>query len=201
MIKAQDILTGLRSIANNYKLFAIIWHVIFYMFIIGLIARWVPSNKLIAALTCIPIISVAIFAWITGNPFNGIMFSVLAILILIFGLKASIQPINQSQLPFFIIGVLMVAFGLLYPHFIENNSIVKYFYATPVGLIPCPTLSVLIGFILMNNGFGSKSITLIFIAFGLFYGFFGVLKLAVKLDIFLITGTLALLTKYITDKI
>jgi hypothetical protein len=201
MIKAQDILTGLHAIANNYKSYAIIWHVIFYVFIIALIARWVPSNKLIAALTCIPIISVALFAWITGNPFNGIMFSVLAILILIFGLKASIQPINQSQLPFFIIGILMIAFGLLYPHFIETNSIVKYSYASPVGLIPCPTLSILIGFILLYNGFGSKSITLLFISFGLFYGFFGVLKLNVKLDIILILGTLALLTKYITDKI
>lgn len=199
MIKAQEILSGLHSITNTYKLYAIIWHAVFYLFIIALIAKWAPPNKLIAVLTCLPIVSVAIFAWITGNPFNGIIFSVLAILILIFGLKASIQPINQSQLPFFIIGILMIAFGLLYPHFIDTNSIVKYSYATPVGLIPCPTLSILIGFILLYNGFGSKSITLLFIAFGLFYGFFGVFKLAVKLDVILIFGTLTLLTKYITD--
>jgi len=35
------------------------------------------------------------------------------------------------------------------------------------------------------------------IAFGLFYGMFGVLKLAVYLDIFLLFGTFTLLLKYI----
>ncbi len=65
------------------------------------------------------------------------------------------------------------------------------------GLIPCPTLSILIGFLLLYNGFGSQSLTLTFIVFGLFYGIFGVLKLAVYLDIFLVFGAVSLLVKYI----
>jgi hypothetical protein len=197
MPKTQEILTGLNAIANEYSLFAILWHVIFYILIISLVARWVPSNRLFGTLICIPLFSVAVFAWLTGNPFNGTLFSIITILTLVFGLKAAQQPVSCSQLPFMIIGVIMIVFGLVYPHFIETGSFYKYLYASPVGLIPCPTLSILIGLILLFNGFGSQATTLTFIVFGLFYGFFGVLKLGVYLDLFLILGTLTLLTKYI----
>ncbi len=90
----------------------------------------------------------------------------------------------------------MIIFGLVYPHFLNTDSFFKYLYASPAGLIPCPTLSLLIGFALLYNGFGSQSITITLIAFGLFYGIFGVLKLTVYLDLFLLFGTVTLLIKY-----
>ena len=92
----------------------------------------------------------------------------------------------------------MIAFGLIYPHFLNTESFIKYFYASPLGLIPCPTLSVLIGFVLLYNGFGSNSISVAFIVFGLFYGIFGVFKLGVYLDLGLLFGTITLLIKYLT---
>jgi hypothetical protein len=196
MPKTEEIINGLHTIVNDYSIFAIIWHAVFYFLIAGLIAKWHPSNKLFGVLLCLPLVSVALFAWLSGNPFNGFIFSAMAILIFIFGIKASNQPIQLSQLPFMITGILMVVFGLVYPHFISADSFLKYFYTSPVGLIPCPTLSILIGFLLLYNGFGSQSITITFIAFGLFYGIFGVLKLAVYLDVFLILGSITLLVKY-----
>lgn len=196
MPKTEDIINGLQSVVNDYSTFAIVWHAIFYFLLTGLIAKWQPSNKLFGVLLCLPLVSVALFAWLSGNPFNGFVFSIMTILIFIFGFKASNQPIQISQVPFMIIGILMIVFGLIYPHFISANSIFKYFYASPVGLIPCPTLSILIGFLLLYNGFGSQPITITFIAIGLFYGIFGVLKLAVYLDIFLILGSITLLIKY-----
>lgn len=196
MLKSEEIIVGLQTIVNEYSLFSVVWHVVFYVLIAALIAKWRPSNQLFALLICLPAISVAIFAWLSGNPFNGTLFILLAILILIFGLKSSGQPVNVSQMPFVVVGILMIVFGLVYPHFIETNSVLKYLYASPVGLIPCPTLSILIGFALLFNGFGSQAITLTLIVFGLFYGIFGVLKLVVYLDLFLIFGTIALLIKY-----
>ena len=196
MPKTEEIINGLQSIVNDYSTFAIIWHAVFYFLMAGLIAKWQPSNKLFGILLCLPLISVSVFAWLSGNPFNGILFFIITILIFIFGLKTSNQPIHISQAPFMVIGILMIVFGLVYPHFINSSSFLKYFYASPVGLIPCPTLSILIGFLLLYNGFSSQSITITFIAFGLFYGIFGVLKLAVYLDIFLILGSITLLVKY-----
>jgi hypothetical protein len=100
-------------------------------------------------------------------------------------------------LPFVIAGILMIIFGLEYPHFVSHGSIFKYLYASPAGLIPCPTLSVVIGFLLLYNGLCSNSITLTLVILGLFYGIFGVLKLAVYLDLFLLFGAISLLVKYI----
>jgi hypothetical protein len=196
MPKTEEIINGLQSVVNDYLTFAIVWHAIFYFLLIGLIAKWQPSNKLFGVLLCLPLVSVALFAWLSGNPFNGFIFSIMAILIFIFGIKSSNQPIQVSQVPFMVTGILMIVFGLIYPHFISANSFLKYLYTSPVGLIPCPTLSILIGFLLLYNGFGSQPITITFIAFGLFYGIFGVLKLAVYLDIFLILGSIALLIKH-----
>jgi hypothetical protein len=197
MPKTEEILNGLQKIVNDYSTIAIIWHVIFYALVAALIFRWLPTNKLFGLLIFVPILSVALLAFLSGNPFNGILFSILAVLIIIFGLRASSQPVQTSQTIFMVIGILMIVFGLVYPHFINSDTFLKYLYASPVGLIPCPTLSILIGFLLLYNGFGSQSLTLTFIIFGLFYGIFGVLKLAVYLDIFLIFGSTALLVKYI----
>jgi hypothetical protein len=196
MPKTEEILSGLHKIVNDYSTIAIIWHVLFYALIAALFFRWMPTNRLFGLFICVPILSVAVLAFLSGNPFNGILFSILAVLILIFGLRASDQPVQTSQTIFMVIGILMIVFGLVYPHFIHPDSFLKYLYASPAGLIPCPTLSIIIGFILLYNGFGSQSLTLTFIVFGLFYGIFGVLKLAVYLDLFLVFGTIALIVKY-----
>lgn len=196
MIKAQEILNGLQRIANEYSTIAIIWHTVFYLIIIALLAKWHPSNRFLATLMCLPLLSVAILAYVSGNPFNGTIFSILSLLILYFGLKTSSQSISNSQWVFFITGIIMVVFGLIYPHFIDK-SLMKYLFSTPVGLIPCPTLSIIIGFVLIFNAFGSQAINLIFIVSGLFYGIVGVLKLGVYIDLFLIFGSLTLLLRYI----
>ncbi len=195
MPNAQEIKDGLQAIVNNNSRFAMIWHAVFYIVIMALMANWDPTNRLFVLFLSIPVLSVAVFAWLSGNPFNGTLFSLMTVLIFIFGLQSPAQPLSTSPLPFRIAGILMIVFGLVYPHFLRSHSILKYLYASPVGLIPCPTLSVLIGFVLLFNGF-APSVTLIFIGFGLFYGIFGVLKLAVYLDLFLVFGTITLLVKY-----
>ena len=198
MPKPQEILNGLQSIVTNYSRYAILWHMVFYFLIIALILKWTPSNRLMGVLISLPLLSVAIFAWLTGNPFNGMLFAIAFAAILILGFKCTGNPISTSTLTFLIVGIIMVTFGLVYPHFLETGSIVKYLYASPAGLIPCPTLSVLIGLLLIFNGFGSTYLTLSLIVLGLFYGLFGVFRLGVHLDLFLLCGTLALIGKYIS---
>lgn len=197
MPKTEEILNGIQGIVNNNSSVAIVWHVVLYALIIALLARWVPSTKLLLILLSLPLISVAIMAFTAGNPFNGTLFSILTVLTIFFGLKVSGQPVQTSGTVFMVIGILMIVFGLIYPHFVQEGSFVRYLYASPVGLIPCPTLSLLIGFLLVYNGFGSQSATLTFVIFGLFYGIFGVLKLGVYLDLFLVFGSLSLLVRYL----
>jgi hypothetical protein len=197
MLKAEEIISGLQSIVDDYSEAAMIWHVAFYILIVALIVKWRPSSRFLGILLCLPLLSVAVFAWLAGNPFNGTMFSLAALLILIFAIKSSNQPVTFSKLPFAVSGMVMIVFGIVYPHFINPGSIFTYLYASPAGLIPCPTISILTGLLLLINGSGFKSITITFVVLGLFYGVFGVFKLAVYLDLFLLFGSIILLIKYI----
>ncbi len=197
MLKSQEIINGLQAIVDDYVVFAIVWHLLFYGLIGALFAKWKPSNKLIALLLCLPLASVSLFALLAGNPFNGTVFAILVILIMVSARKIINQPIKYAHWPFIVTGVFMILFGLVYPHFISAGNLITYFYASPVGLIPCPTLSVIIGFVLLINGLGSNTIVAILTIAGLFYGVFGVFKLGVYLDLFLVFGSLSLFAKYI----
>jgi len=196
MLSSQEITDGLQKTVNDNPMLAIFWHAVIYAAIIAWFTTWQPSNRLLALSMCLPVLSVAILAWLSGNPFNGTTFLILSAFILIIGLRISLKPAALSEPVFVIAGILMVVFGLIYPHF-TGQTVVRHLYASPLGLIPCPTLSFLIGLILIFNGLGSKAIQLTLIGYGLFYGIFGILKLAVYVDLFLISGTLALLGKYI----
>lgn len=148
-------------------------------------------------LLCLPVISVAILAWSYSNPFNGVLFTLLAILIFALSFSATGIRVSFSTWHFIVIGSVMIAFGFVYPHFIKVNSLFEYLYASPVGLIPCPTLSILIGIILLFNPLGSPVLTWSFIVYGLFYGLFGVFKLGVALDLFLLFGSISLAVKHL----
>jgi hypothetical protein len=101
-------------------------------------------------------------------------------------------PVQRASNPAALIGLAAVAFGWVYPHFLEGGSSVRYLYAAPTGLVPCPTLSAVVGFALLAGGLGSRAWSLMLAAIGLFYGLFGTLRLGVFLDIGLIIGATAL---------
>jgi hypothetical protein len=86
----------------------------------------------------------------------------------------------------------MVVFGWIYPHFLETTSFVPYLYSAPLGLIPCPTLSMVVGLGLILGSFGSRGWTFTVGVVGLFYGLFGAVRLGVSLDWVLVVGALRL---------
>jgi hypothetical protein len=96
------------------------------------------------------------------------------------------------------IGIGLIAFGWLYPHFLQSQPMFMYVLAAPMGLIPCPTLAVLMGFTVLHSGF-SRGWSIAVAAFGLFYGVFGALRLDVWLDVGLLAGALYLLTTIVFE--
>ena len=85
----------------------------------------------------------------------------------------------------------MIAFGWGYPHFLEGHP-TSYLFAAPLGLLPCPSLSVASGFALLGNGLGARAWSITLSVLGLFYGLFGVLRLGVLIDIGLVGGAIVL---------
>jgi hypothetical protein len=197
MPTANEILDGLRAISNNYILISIYWHmVIYFSILLLLLVLWRPTNRMSVLLLSLPFITVALLAWFNSNPFNGVLFSILSIYCLITGLKLSQKEVKYSPWPYRIAGILLLLFGLWYPHFIEADSVWVYLYSAPSGLIPCPTLSIAIGIALIFNGFNSNPLKIIFLFYGFFYSLFGILKLGVYLDVVLLLGTLVFLIQF-----
>jgi hypothetical protein len=120
------------------------------------------------------------------------MFALVALVLI--GLGASLPSDAASAGPAWVtvLGALTVAFGWVYPHFLEGAAPWTYLYAAPFGLVPCPTLSGVIGFALLAGGLRARGWSLVLAIAGVFYALFGSLRLGVYLDIALLIGALAL---------
>ena len=86
----------------------------------------------------------------------------------------------------------MLTFGWTYPHFLAADRWTTYLYAAPLGLIPCPTLSALIGVALILGRFESTLWPATLGLFGIAYGVIGVVRLGVAVDAALLSGAAVL---------
>ena len=192
MLDSTEILTGLTTIANRAIGAAIAWHVVVAIALVALATGWRPSQRLARALIGLPLASVAAFALVFGNPFNGIMFAAGAVAVVALAQVGSRRAVEHGTAWASGIGIVSLAFGWVYPHFLEGNP-TAYLIAAPLGLVPCPTLAAAIGFALLGGGLGARAWGLALAALGLFYGLFGMLRLGVLLDAGLVLGAITLL--------
>lgn len=191
----EQILRGLSTIANEWQILAVFWHLYFAILGVGLVVGVRPSKRLVGVLLGLPLLSVSGLAWMSANPFNGSLFALAAVVLLIIAFRLPDERICIAPLWMVSAGIFMFLFGWVYPHFLDISSFVPYLYAAPTGLIPCPTLSIVVGLALMVEGLDSRFWFLILGATSLFYGLFGALLLDVTIDLILLLG--ALLTIFI----
>lgn len=188
MPTVEQILLRLGEIANNWRLLAIFWHAYFAVYMIAVILGIRPPKRLAGLLLALPLLSVSTAAWASANPFNGIIYALVGILFIVFSVGLPRQDVQMAPLWIMIPGIILFVFGLVYPHFLETSSFLPYLYSAPIGVIPCATLSIVIGFFLILNGLGSRALSLILGLSGLFYGITGVAQLRVSLDWVLLLG-------------
>jgi hypothetical protein len=167
--------------ADELSWLAIGWHVAILAIVAALIAGWRPSPRAGLLLLAAPALSVAIGAFVYGNPFNGVSFGLLAVLLAALGsaprnLQARLGPAWAVAL-----GSALILYGWCYPHF---NTVPwhRTLYAAPVGVVPCPTLAIIAGFTLAAAGFGSRAFPALLAVWSAFYAVFGIFRLGVVLD-------------------
>jgi len=186
------LLAQLGQITNTWRSVAIGWHAAIIAFLAALVLGWRPSDRLVIRLLALPMLSVSILAWTAGNPFNAVVFGALAIFGLLLAQSARAAPFETASGWSLGLGIVMVVYGLLYPHFVASSSWTSYLYAAPVGLIPCPTLALLVGVGFIVGLFRNRRWQLLVSAAAIFYGIVGVAKLQVNLDYGLLAGAVAL---------
>ena len=185
----DTVLAGLTAITNDWRLLATAWHVVFGVLFAGIAAGWRPSNRFVARLLVAPLLSVSLAAWAFGNPFNGSVFGLAAVVLAATTFRLPDAPVRFAPRAWAAAGAALIAFGWAYPHFLETGSWTAYLYAAPFGLLPCPTLSLVIGATVLFRNFGSGFWSVTLIAAGLFYGVVGVFRLGVALDWGLLFGS------------
>lgn len=191
---AESIHENLALIAQLEWPYAILWHLVLGVALVSLAYGWRPPARRAAFALTLPLVSVSGFAWIYGNVFNGLVFGAGTLALWAMAARLPQSPVRRAGQVTSTLGILLIGFGFVYPHFLEGVSLLVYAYAAPLGLVPCPTLSVVIGLTLLARGFGSHAWAMMLGMLGLFYGLFGAFELGVWMDLLLAAGALVLLT-------
>jgi hypothetical protein len=186
------ILDGLTEISNQWRAVAVGWHVLIGLLVIGLVAGWRPTERLLAVLITLPLVSVSVLAWLAGNAFNGVVVAGLALLLFRYLPHLRPQRVRFDSAWPVLSGATMVAFGWMYPHFLTTDSWTAYAYGAPLGVVPCATLSAAIGIASMVAPLRSGAWAAALASGGLFYGLLGFFYLNVMIDIVLVGGAVAL---------
>jgi hypothetical protein len=192
MPSANELVADLQAIANEWRTVATAWHVFLAILVTSLYLGWRPSVRLFLPLLVLPLLGVSAVAGLTGNPFNSAIFAMLALTLGALAFTQRGDPVRFGAWRTVSIGAALVVFGAAYPHFVEVNSWLTYAYAAPLGLIPCPTLAVVIGMSLMLNGCDSPSWSGVLAVAGIFYAAIGVVWFGIAIDAVLFAGALAL---------
>jgi hypothetical protein len=200
MINAAEILAGLGRITNEAFVFAVLWHVLVGAASILLWLGWRPAPRLAGGLLCLPLVSASAFAWAFGNPFNGSLLALTAIVLGWLTWRETKSEVRCSRWWSTTLGGLLVAFAWLYPHFLVGRPVLVYLVGAPMGLIPCPTLSLVIGAALIGYGPTMRRWALVLAGAGVFYALFGVLRLGVLIDVVLLVGSIGLGVRALTDR-
>jgi hypothetical protein len=185
---SEVILSWATAVANEWRWLAIAWHVALATLLIAVIAR--VSRRLLAFLLLSPVVSVALLAARSGNLFNALTFAAIAALLLRAAVSLPAGPVTLASPGWVFAGTALVAFGWVYPHFLQAATWVAYLYASPFGLLPCPTLAVVLGVTLACDGLRSAKWSVPLSAAGLLYGLIGIAILQVSLDVWLLIGAI-----------
>ncbi len=186
MPTSAEILAGLSTIANEWIVLAIAWHVVLAVALGAAAMGWRPTSRATSRLVALLPASAAVAALAHRSPFNGVVLAATSLALVALAARDRRGPVRRVPRWRALGGAAMIAFGWAYPHFVDGGPLV-YLYAAPVGLVPCPTLAVTIGLALVT-GAGDRAWRLTLAGVGAFYAGFGVARLGVTLDLGLLAG-------------
>lgn len=198
MPTAEAITRVLAAMGTELAWLAIAWHVAIALASIALLRGWRPSPRISCVLLSAPIMSVAVASFVYGNVFNAISFGLLAFVLAVLGEGLTHRHLERGPAWSMWTGIALIAFGLLYPHFVEGPW-PRVLAAAPVGVVPCPTIAFVAGAVILAGGFGSRVIPSVLAVWVAFYAWFGISQLGVTLDLGLLVALLGLVAVFVRN--
>jgi hypothetical protein len=192
MTNAADILEQLGRTAREAWPVAMLWHGVLAAGLVAVLFGARPRLRVATAALAAPLASVSIVSFRFGNPVNGIVFAALSLSTLALSLRCAASPVHPPARGAMVVGAFAFVFGGVYPHFLDGFPRTAYLYAAPVGVVPCATLSAVVGLALLVAAGAPRAYKIVLAAAGLFYGLVGVIWLGVAIDAVLILASVAL---------
>lgn len=191
MPASSEILAQLTRAANELGSLAIAWHLVALLVGVAMIRRWRPPARYAPLPLVAPVVSVFMVSLGYGNWFNAASFFVLAVALTFSSVDLAEPPRGRGPAWRSVLGIALVVYGLVYPHFLEG-AWYRSLYAAPVGVLPCPTLALIAGYTLVTGAHGTRAVPAVLAGWTAFYAAFGIAKLGVVLDLGLIAATFGL---------
>jgi hypothetical protein len=157
-----------------------------------------PTRRTLAWLTILPVLSVSVVAYWYDSFFNCFVFAAIAGALAFFVRGDENEKVRRGPAWAVALGSILIAFAWIYPHFLDpSRAPATYLYAAPMGLIPCPTLSLVVGVTLVSGASTGFASAMVLALAGLFYGFVGMVKLEVDIDAVLFMGAIGLIVLWL----
>ncbi len=195
MPSSESVTGALAALAHEWRWVAIAWHGLLALLAIAIGAGWRPAARTFVVMAVLPLVSVSVLAWRSGNPFNGGVFAALALGLSLQALLESDRRVTVGPPAMLIPGALLVGFGAVYPEFAGAASW-SSLVSAPLGVLPCPTLALIAGSAIMVHGPRWPMSGLVAAAASA-YGILGAFWLRVEIDVVLLVGALVLLTSLV----
>ena len=92
MPSSTEILEGLAQISNDEQSAAIFWHGLLVVAVLALAVDFRPLQHYARVALAAPLASVSVFAWSSGNPFNGTVFAVSSAVLAALDARGASEP-------------------------------------------------------------------------------------------------------------
>jgi hypothetical protein len=202
MPSRAEILAGLSGIAADHWPVAVLWHLAVAAALVATAVGWRPTRRRASLMLVVPLLSVATFALVAGNFFNGVVFLTLSAALFVVGrrLDPRLQVGAPGRWPV-VAAAAMLTVAWAYPEFLPIEAPLAPLYATPMGLLPCPTLALVVGASLWWRGLDSRPWMTVVAVAAAFYGVFGAFVLGVRIDLILLGGAVGLVLVAFTPRL
>ena len=193
LLNATTLHEKLVRTTNDFKGLSLVNHFLLILIILGGLF-WKKGRNILFVLFMIQLSIGAFISAFKHNILpNYVYFPVVAGLI---GYAAKTQKIrfdfDALSLQDKLIGSIALISGFWYLALVESPVWINALIYSPVGVVNCPTILALCGFLILNSEHGNRSRLLeYFVIFGaLFFGGLGLLTMHVYYDIILVTAAL-----------
>jgi hypothetical protein len=187
----EDVVVMLHNAAAELRTAALVLHIIFIAVVVFGIAFRKARNFLFAAFIAL----ISLTAVIAGIMYrlipNVIVFGLILILTVVAYMRGKLKwdLASTNMCPWFI-GLLALVFGFWYLHWVEEPVMLNALLFSPLGLVNCPTLLTISGFLILSARPRSLALESTVAFSTLYFGFYGVLKVAAYVDVVMILSAL-----------